>query len=155
MTPMIRAAIIEHAIDYVHVLQCPEVPSWKSLITWSGRMEVFYINNLTLIPQLMLVVGEFNILATSKVTSGWVSTVLPHWDHGACNLTYFPTQSYYPDINLTSSCPIIVMPSAWLSSDKYQLLKSLVWFGWVLNSWTFTWKACDLPNRPSRPVYLW
>ena len=32
----------------------------------------------------------------------------------------FPTQSRYPDTELTGYCPIILMPSVMLSSDRYQ-----------------------------------
>ena len=37
----------------------------------------------------------------------------------------FPTQSHYPDTELTSTSPILVMSSARLESDKYQFDKSL------------------------------
>ena len=45
-------------------------------------------------------------------------------------MTFFPTQSLYPDAGATSPCPILVIPSARLGIAKYQLCKSLVWFGW-------------------------
>ena len=32
----------------------------------------------------------------------------------------YPTQSHYPDTELTSRCPILIMVSAWLGSGKYQ-----------------------------------
>ena len=64
----------------------------------------------------------FYILATSNVISGWVPTgtvhthgdfiVLPHWD----------ISNQYHDHPTHSGCPspILIMPSAWPRSDKYQ-----------------------------------
>ena len=51
----------------------------------------------------------------------WVCThgnfiVLPHWN------TCYPTQSYYPDTELTSACPILIMPSA--------RLRIFLWVEW-------------------------
>ena len=34
----------------------------------------------------------------------------------------YPTQSHYPETELTSSCPITIILSTWLESDKYHLL---------------------------------
>ena len=41
-------------------------------------------------------------------------------------MTCYPTQSHYPDTEPTSPCPILIMPSAWLGSDKYQFKSN--WF---------------------------
>ena len=38
-------------------------------------------------------------------------------------MTWYPTQSYYPDTEPTSPCPILIMSSACLGSDKYKLLR--------------------------------
>ena len=40
-------------------------------------------------------------------------------------MTRYPTQAHYPDTVLTSPCPILLMPSTRLGSDKYQFCKSL------------------------------
>ena len=42
-------------------------------------------------------------------------------------MTWYPTQSHYPDTRPASPCPILIMPSTWLGSDKYQFDKLLVW----------------------------
>ena len=42
----------------------------------------------------------------------------------------------------TSLCPILIMPSIWLGSDKYQFYKSSVWLHWGLNPWS---PACERP----------
>ena len=38
------------------------------------------------------------------------------------------TQSHYPDTEPTSHCHILIKPSTWLRSDKYQFHKSSIWF---------------------------
>ena len=68
---------------------------------------------------------EYYILATSKVISGWVLTC----DFGAVLLgdqatsIIIPIQPHYPDPDPTSHCPYLIMPSGWLGSDKYHILK--------------------------------
>ena len=37
-----------------------------------------------------------------------------------CILSQVSTQSHYPDTEPTSLCPILIMPSAWLGTGKYQ-----------------------------------
>ena len=44
----------------------------------------------------------------------------------AGTMTCYPTQAHYPDTEPTSPCPIIIMPSARLGSDKYRFLS--LWF---------------------------
>ena len=79
-------------------------------------------------------------LTTSKVISGWVPTCdrTPSWqlyhaaplgNQGIHTITWYPTQSPYPDTDPTSPFPILITPNAWLGSDKYQFYKSLVWLG--------------------------
>ena len=71
---------------------------------------------------------EFYVLATSMVTSGWVLTcdsAHSWWLYSAAllgnqnvgTMTWYPHQSHYPDTDLTSSCPILML-SARLGSDK-------------------------------------
>ena len=50
--------------------------------------------------------------------------VLPHWE--IHTMPRYPIQTAYSDASLTSPCPILIMPSTWLGSDKYQLYKALV-----------------------------
>ena len=41
-------------------------------------------------------------------------------------MTQYPTQSHYPDTEVTNPFPILLMPSARLGSDKYQFESN--WF---------------------------
>ena len=76
----------------------------------------------------------FYILATSKVISRWVPlcgsfnviVLPPLGDQATSTMTWYPTQSHYPDTGQTSPCPILIMSSAWLESKKYQFLSH--WF---------------------------
>ena len=75
----------------------------------------------------------FYVLAISKIISGWVPTYdsahswclcsaasLRHQSTGT--MTCYPTQSHYPVTDPTSHCPILIMLSARLWSNKYQFL---------------------------------
>ena len=79
-----------------------------------------------------------NAQATSKVISGWAPTfdsllswrlhsAAPLGSHAVSTMTWYPTQSHYPDTEQISPCPILIMPSTWLGSDMYQFVKSLIW----------------------------
>ena len=68
------------------------------------------------------------ILASSKVISGWtptcdsahsyqLHTAAPLREQSIGALTRYPTQSYYPDTELTSPRPTLAMLSARLGSD--------------------------------------
>ena len=66
------------------------------------------------------------------------SIVLSHWGNQATNtMTQYSNQSHYPDTELTSPCPILLMLSARIWSDKYPFLSD--WFR-------------ALPTRPPRPL---
>ena len=54
------------------------------------------------------------------------------------------THSHYPDTEPTSLCPILLMPSDRLGSDKYEFDKSLVWLDQEPNSWSPACKASTL-----------
>ena len=41
-------------------------------------------------------------------------------------MSSYPTQSRYPDTESTSPCPILIMPGAWLITNKYRFLR--IWF---------------------------
>ena len=58
--------------------------------------------------------GDFIMLSHWKIRPS-----LP-WD-------WYPTQSHYPDTEPARPCPIIIMLSTWLGSDKYKFYKPLVW----------------------------
>ena len=68
-------------------------------------------------------------------------------DQAARTITWNPTQLHYPDTEPTCPCPILIMPSSWLGSDKYQFVKLLVW----LDHWVEP-MTCTLPVRPPRLV---
>ena len=53
--------------------------------------------------------------------------VLTHCDYKAVGImTWYPTRSYYPAADLTSPCPILLMPTIWVRSDKYSIFTALV-----------------------------
>ena len=45
--------------------------------------------------------------------------------HGSGTMTQYSTELHYPDTELTSPCPILVMASVRLDSDKY------TFFAWL------------------------
>ena len=47
----------------------------------------------------------------------------PLGDQAPITMICYPTQSHYSDTEPTSPCPIIIMPSTWLGSDKFQFYK--------------------------------
>ena len=79
---------------------------------------------------IMLVVARIQGLVTVCTHGNFI--VLPHWE--TLLPDWYPTQSHYPDTELTSSCPIILMPSARLGSNKCNICMSLIWLDWDLNS---------------------
>ena len=68
----------------------------------------------------------FYVLATSKIISGCVPICNSvHGDfillpQATGTVNCYLTQLHYPDTEPTSPCPILIMPSARLGSDKYQ-----------------------------------
>ena len=78
----------------------------------------------------------FYVLATSMVISGWVPTcecvlmalysAAPLGDQATSSITWYLTQSHYPDTEPTSPCLILIMPSARLGSDQYKFVTH--WF---------------------------
>ena len=100
---------------------------------------------------------EFHFLATSKVISGHIPicdsahswqlyTGAPLRKQASHTMTWYPTQSYCPDTELTSSCPILLMPSARLGNDKYRVYnyRSLVWLNGEKKSQSPTFKGHTL-----------
>ena len=81
----------------------------------------------------------FYTLATYKVIlkdEYWLVPVHTHGDfdsnaplgpQATSIITWYPTQSHYPNTVLTSPCPMLSMPSTSLGGDKYQFYKSLDW----------------------------
>ena len=94
-------------------------------------ININWCNQYQLMQSISIVCLLFHVLATSTVISGWVLTydnAHSWWLYNAASLehqptstmTCYPTQSHYPDPELNSLCPILIMPSASLGSDKYQ-----------------------------------
>ena len=79
----------------------------------------------------------FSAASLRKIISSHVIRVMP--PTGA--MTRIPTESQYPDTELSSPCSILTMGSARLGRAKYQFYKSLVWLGWDSNSQHSAWEA--------------
>ena len=66
--------------------------------------------------------------------------------------TWYPIQSHYPETELTSPCPILLMPSTWLESDKYLLILSYsVWFDLGYSACS---QICPVSKRPGKHIVL-
>ena len=102
--------------------------------------------------------------ATATPISWWAPTcdsmhsqqfysLAPLGNQAEGTMIQFPTQPHYPDTELTSPCPILLLLSTKLGSDKYQVYKSLVWLDQEPNSGTPTSEACALPIFS--PVCVW
>ena len=94
----------------------------------------------------------FYILTTSKDISGRVPScdsmhssslycAASLRDQAISTMTWHPTQSHYPDTEPSSPCHILIMRSAWLGSDKFKFVKSLVWLDCGSNSQSSTHEA--------------
>ena len=95
-----------------------------------------------MIPTIGWSLGFYN-LATSKVISGWIPTcavplynAAPLGDEAVSTMTWCPIQSHFPGNGPTSSHPILIMPSVWLGSDKYQFVSH-----WILRKNRGRWVA--------------
>ena len=89
---------------------------------------------------------EFYVLAASTVISRHIlirdsAHSLRHYsaaelgDQATRTMTWYPSQSHYPDTEPTSSCPILIMPSAWLVRKRWScIFQPLVWLFWELRS---------------------
>ena len=83
---------------------------------WVGWLLEFYA--------LAVISGGMGIDLTCTLLVTY--SVAPLGKQTTGTMTQGPIQSHYPDSELTSSCPILLMPSARLESDKYQFYKSLL-----------------------------
>ena len=71
--------------------------------------------------------GDFIVLPywKTRLSEPWrlySATLLE--DQAVSTMLWYPTQSYFTDTEPASPCPILIMPSSWLGSDKYQFNKS-------------------------------
>ena len=114
----------------------PDIPHSHVILT--QRQPVLALSHIKCQCDKLLVwflfVYCFTFLATSKVISGGVLTcdsthswclysVVPLGDQATSTMS----QSHYPDIEPSNPCAILIIPSTWLSSGKYQFDKSLAW----------------------------
>ena len=70
----------------------------------------------------MLISGR--VPTCDNAHSWWSYSTAPLGDQATSAMTWYPTQSHYPDIEPTSHCPLLIMQSIWLGIGKFQF-KSL------------------------------
>ena len=88
-----------------------------------------------------------------KVHSRGLYSAAPLGNQAASTMVQYPTQLHYPDTELTSPRPILLLPGTRLGSDKYQWCsKSLAWLYWEMNSPFRAGEVRTLSIRPLRPV---
>ena len=100
--------------------------------------KVFFLRFFVYVPARSKVISWQILTCDSDSTHSWqLYSAAPLGDQATSTMTssWYPLRSYYPNIEETSPCPILIMPSAWLGSDKYQYFKSLVWLDQGLNLW--------------------
>ena len=102
----------------------------------------------------------FYIPTTSKVISGraptcervhlwWRYSAAPLGNQTTSTMTQYPTQFHYLNTELTSHHPVLLlMPNAKLGSNKYKLLKSLIWLDRNPNSRSPAREVRALPVSP-------
>ena len=88
------------------------------------------------------------VLTWDSVHSWWLYCAAPLGNQAANTMTWYPTKSHYPNIELTSHCIIVLLPNAMLGSDKYQFDKSLVWLDQQPNSPYTSHQVHALPIQP-------
>ena len=76
---------------------------------------------------MFYVLTTYNVISWSIPTCdiahlSWLYSAIPQGDQAASTITWYPTQSNYPDTEPASHCPILITPCTWLGSDKYQFL---------------------------------
>ena len=87
----------------------------------------------------------------SKVISGWLSicdnahswrfySATPLGNQAISTMTWCPTHSHHPVTEPTSPCPILLMQSARLGSNKYRFYKSLLWLDQDVNPDFLHWQ---------------
>ena len=66
--------------------------------------------------------AQLQVLATSMTMHTHGDFIVPLGYQSADTVFQYHTQSHYPHIELTSYCITLIMPKAWLGSDKLQFL---------------------------------
>ena len=110
----------------IRILEFLQISNWE-VRNLSGDPETERLEFRFLIRVVCLLL--YYVLAIATVILGQVSTCdsTHTWWVYSADTTWFPTQSHYPDTEPTIPCLILIMPSTWLGSDKYQFYTSLVW----------------------------
>ena len=52
----------------------------------------------------------------------WHTSAAPLGEQATSTMTWYPTQSHYPNTKPTNPCHILIMSITWLGSDNYHLL---------------------------------
>ena len=80
-------------------------------------------------PHVYVISGR--VLTYGNAHSWWLYIVALLKGHAIASVTRFPIWSHYPDAELTSTFPILVMPNVMLGSDIFLFDKSLVSLNWT------------------------
>ena len=80
-----------------------------------------------------------------SVHSWWLYSAATLANQAVSTMIWYPTQSYYQPV---LPFLILIMPSAWLGSDKYKFWKSLVWLSPGLEPMMF-----ESPDRPKWDIH--
>ena len=97
---------------------CDEEVGW--ILAWA-RLLLFYI------PAISKAISGL-VPTWDSSRSWWLYSAAPLGSQAISTMTWYPTQSHYPDTEPNSPCSILIMPNTWLGSDKYEFDKSLIWF---------------------------
>ena len=88
------------------------------------------------------------LLSCDSAHIWWIYSAAALRDQPSDTMNQFPTQSYFPNTELTSPCFILLMPSARLGSVTYEVYMSLVWLDWDPISRSSAWEPCALLMQP-------
>ena len=93
--------------------------------TLQNRVNSIQVMNQTVLLLVSCLFASWQHLGSYQ-SGYWLVTMCTHYDiivlHRWETMNWYPTQSPYPDTDLTSLCPVWIMPSARLGSNKYQFL---------------------------------
>ena len=108
-------------------------------VGWVSKIRLFRLNGLTTSKVISVQVPTCGSVQLWRLYSAATQGVQP-----TATMNQYPTQSHYPDTELTSPCPILVISNATLRSEKYQFCKPLAWLVRISNPPPSTWEACAL-----------
>ena len=102
----------------MHILTCTLQSTWLGTESRHVAINVDYLLRLCL-----LAISGWVLYITYNSLHSWrCYNAAPVADQTFNMMTYCPTWSHYPGIELISPCHILIMPSTWLGSDKYAYL---------------------------------